>query len=288
VTFENKIIKTIIDDDDIVWFNANDTADAIGYKRPRDTINKMVDKDEKKFIIDIKTKIKLHPQTIYLSESGLYNLILQSKLPKAKKFKKWVTYDVLPSIRKYGSYKLKTKYETELNGVLNDLKFLKKENEVLKNDMKKECFPDGGIVYVIDYSDDKHDIYRIGMTNCMNKRKSLYDTHSLHKKKVIHMIESDCPLRLETCIRSMLYDKRYKNNKDYFICSLQTIKRAFTTCLKSIECMNQKGGGTNSSLDDKIYNKILLLEKKKKTLREKIKGTKKYMDTVDKNINYNK
>jgi hypothetical protein len=234
--------------------------------------------------IKAKQKIGSQPNSIYLNESGLYNMIIQSKMPKAQKFRKWVTSDVLPSIRKYGSYKLKTKYETELNDVLNDLKFLKKENEILKNDMKKECFPDGGIVYVIDYSEDDNNIYRIGMTNCMNKRKSLYDTHTLHKKKVIHMIESDCPLRLETCIRSMLYDKRYKNNKDYFICSLQTIKRAFTTCLKSIECMNQKGGGINGSLDDKIQNKISLLEKKRKMIREKIKGTKKYMETIDKYI----
>jgi hypothetical protein len=53
--------------------------------------------------------------------------------------------------------------------------------------------------------------------------------------------------------------------------SLQTIKRAFTTCLKSIDCMNQKGRGTYSSLDDKIHNKILLLENKSETSKEKIK-----------------
>lgn len=273
IKFENKTIRIIIDVNDYIWFNGNDTADALGYKNPKDTIKNMIERNEKKYMKDIDSlkKIGSQPNSIYLSESGLYNLIIQSRLPKAKKFRKWVTGDVLPSIRQYGSYKLKTKYETELNNVLSDLKFLKKENEVLKNDLKKECYPDGGVVYVINYSDDDNEIYRIGMTNCMNKRKTLYDTHSLHKKKVVHMVESDCPLRLETCVRSMLYDKRYKNNKDYFICSIQTIKRAFATCLKSIECMNQKGGSINRTLD----NKMLSLEKKSRTLKEKIKYIKK-------------
>jgi prophage antirepressor-like protein len=276
IKFENKIIRIMIDINDYIWFNGNDTADALGYKNPKDTIKNMIGHDEKKNMknIDSLKKIGSQPNSVYLSESGLYNLIIQSRLLKAQKFRKWVTGDVLPSIRKYGSYKLKKKYEIELNDVLCDLKFLKKENEILKNDLKKECYPNGGIVYVIDYSDDENDIYRIGMTNCMNKRKSLYDTHSLHKKKVVHMIESVCPLRLESCVRSMLYEKRYKNNKDYFICSLQTIKRAFTTCLKSIECMNQEGGSNNNFSD----KKILSLKNKSNTLKAKLKIIKKHFN----------
>lgn len=115
----------------------------------------------------------------------MYNLILQSRLPKAKIFKKWITSEVLPSIRKYGNYELKTNYEKQLDEVLNDLKILKlndlkilkKENEIIKKDMKKEKFPSGSIVYVIDYSENNEEVYRIGMTNDMQKSKSLYDTH---------------------------------------------------------------------------------------------------------------
>jgi prophage antirepressor-like protein len=82
IKFENKTIHVIIDNDNLIWFNANDTCDALGYKRPRDVIKQMVNKDEKINIenINMNIKLKKHPHTIYLSESGLYNLILQSRL----------------------------------------------------------------------------------------------------------------------------------------------------------------------------------------------------------------
>ena len=77
----------------------------------------------------------------------------------------------------------------------------------------------------------------------MNKRIQIHNTHSLHNKKVVHYIELSCPLQLETCIRSMLYKFRYKNKKDYFKCSLNTIKKAFDKCTESIECIENQNGG---------------------------------------------
>lgn len=89
IIFENKTIRIIIDKNEEIWFNGNDTAEALGYMRPRETIKQMIENDERKYLSEIKAKIKIgsQPKTIYLSESGLYNLILQSRLPKAKKFK---------------------------------------------------------------------------------------------------------------------------------------------------------------------------------------------------------
>ncbi len=85
IKFENKTIRVIVDNEE-VWFNANET-EALGYMRPRETIQQMVDSDERKYLSEINAKVKVgtQPKTIYLSESGLYNLILQSRLPKAKK-----------------------------------------------------------------------------------------------------------------------------------------------------------------------------------------------------------
>ena len=275
VKFENKIIRVIIDISEEIWFNANETADALGYQRPRETIKKMINIDERKYLSDInaKTKIGTQPKTIYLSESGLYNLILQSRLPKAKIFKKWITSEVLPSIRRYGSYKLKKHYENELEKIMKDLKFIKKENEVIRNDMKKECFPNGGIVYVIDYTEDEKEIYRIGMTDNMTQRKALYNTHTLHKKKVVHMMESKCPLRLETCVRAMLYNDRYKNRKDYYVCDLTKIKKAFNKCKESIECMEQSGGRQINFIETgitKLIRKYKNINKKIEILKHKL------------------
>lgn len=257
IKFENNTIHIIIDNDNKLWFNANDAAKAIGYIDKKDAIKRHVDTIDKiqKKNINCK-KIKGHPQTLYLTEGGLYSLILTSKLPKAKKFSNWVTHEVLPTIRKYGQYKLKKK----MNYIMNKINFLEEENKKMKNLLKKNKYPKGGMVYVIDYSDSKNSIYRIGMTGNMTKRKQLYDTHMLHKKEIRIMQETKCPIRLESCIKAMLYDYRYKDKKDFYLCNIKIIKKAFSTCVKSIKCMNQIGGGNiiDQQLDNliKIRNKL--------------------------------
>ncbi|MFR5471273.1 MAG: phage antirepressor [Romboutsia sp.] len=89
------------------WFIGKDVAEILGYKNTSDALSKHVDEEDKMQIAkydlqnykDIGTK-----GAVVINESGLYSLILSSKLPNAKKFKRWVTSDVLPSIRKTGGY----------------------------------------------------------------------------------------------------------------------------------------------------------------------------------------
>ena len=116
---------------------------------------------------------------------------------------------------------------------MKHINFLKKQNAKMKNDLRTEKFPDGGIVYVVDYTDDNDDvslkenegIYRIGKASNIKNRKKIYDTHSLHKKNMIIKFSTNYPIELEYCVRSMLYDYRYKNNKDFYICDLSKIKK---------------------------------------------------------------
>ena len=84
------------------WFVGKDVAAVLGYSNPRDAINKRVD-DEDKGVAKCDTLGGVQDLTI-INESGLYSLVLSSKLPNAKKFKHWVTSEVLPSIRKHGAY----------------------------------------------------------------------------------------------------------------------------------------------------------------------------------------
>ena len=95
-----KIRAMIIDD--IVWFVGKDVATALGYKNAKDALHKHVD-DEDKLGAQIATSGQRREMTL-INESGLYSLIMSSKLPTAKKFKRWVTSEVLPSIRKTGVY----------------------------------------------------------------------------------------------------------------------------------------------------------------------------------------
>lgn len=95
-------IRTIMIDGE-PWFVGKDVANALGYARERDAIANHVDKDDavKHGVTD---SIGREQQTTVINESGLYSLIFGSKLESAKKFKKWVTSEVLPQLRKTGSY----------------------------------------------------------------------------------------------------------------------------------------------------------------------------------------
>lgn len=85
------------------FFVGRDIATALGYSNPRDALRKHVDEEDKNDAVAIRDTIGREQKSTIINESGLYSLVLSSKLPSAKKFKRWVTTEVLPSIRKTGS-----------------------------------------------------------------------------------------------------------------------------------------------------------------------------------------
>ena len=99
--FETQEVRTVIENNE-PWFVGKDVAEILGYKRTADAIRQHVDKEDKG-VGEIQTPGGIQNMTI-VNESGLYALIFGSKLPKAKDFKRWVTREVLPSIRKHGMY----------------------------------------------------------------------------------------------------------------------------------------------------------------------------------------
>ena len=84
------------------WFVGKDVAEALGYARTADAVAAHVDAEDKG-VGKIPTPGGEQDVTI-INESGLYSLVLSSKLPTAKQFKRWVTHEVIPSIRKHGMY----------------------------------------------------------------------------------------------------------------------------------------------------------------------------------------
>ena len=87
-----------------IWFKAKDIAKILGYIHTDQALRKHIDSEDKKSY-PVKTKGQVRWST-FINESGFYSLVLSSKLETAKKFKHWVTSLILPSIRKYGQYKL--------------------------------------------------------------------------------------------------------------------------------------------------------------------------------------
>lgn len=98
-----KVRVTIINDEP--WFVGKDVAEILGYSNTQKAIRDHVDEDDK--LTERFVQSGQNREMYIINESGLYSLILSSKLPKAKKFKRWVTNEILPEIRKTGIYKLK-------------------------------------------------------------------------------------------------------------------------------------------------------------------------------------
>jgi len=260
---EGKFIDVIKGKNNNLWFSAKQTAEALGYKDMKQAIQQNVyreDKTQLQKISHLTDEYMGHPHTIFLTEEGMYDLLTQSKMLKARKIRKWITHVVFPSLRKYGYFNLKRKCQSERTKMTKKLTQLEKMKNQLQQDLKKEKYPKGGVVYAIDYTIDGKQIYKIGMTTDINKRKKSYDTHNLHNHQIKHMQETRCPIRLETCVRAMLYDYRYKNKKDFYVCNLEKIKNAFDACLNSMSCLDKQKGGskTQKKRDPKnIQNTII-------------------------------
>lgn len=263
--FNNKKIEIIIDLDNILWFNAKEVCDALGYKSSIDAIKDNVERENKikLELINIKHKVKRHPHTIYINEAGLYSLLFNCRFSICKEFRKWITDDVLPSIRKYGYYELKTKYKSKLKKINNELNKLKLEYAEMENNLKKDNFPSGGLFYVM--KTNKENVLKIGISNNMNTRCSTYNTSIVNNVKILYYKKIKCPVEIELCMKSLLYKYRYRNKREFYTCEIDIIKKALNKCIKLLKenknlchgnCNGQAGGNIISYMCNKLDNKI--------------------------------
>lgn len=101
--FNQNEVRTIVNDDGEIWFVASDLATVLGYRNAPDMVRNL-DNDEVSTTQIVRSSSGGNPNITIINESGLYSATLKSRKPEAKQFKKWVTSDVLPSIRKNGGY----------------------------------------------------------------------------------------------------------------------------------------------------------------------------------------
>ena len=109
-------IRTVEIDGEI-YFVGKDVTEILGYSNPRKAIIDHVDEEDKTDGVTIRGSIGREQNPVCINESGLYSLILSSKMPNAKKFKRWVTSEVLPTLRKTGSYEMPN-MSTEMKAIL--------------------------------------------------------------------------------------------------------------------------------------------------------------------------
>ena len=122
-------IRVMTDEQGEPWFIAKDVCDALGYTKVSNAITRHVDKEDalKRGTLDNRG---VQQETLFINESGLYSLIMSSKLPEAKAFRRWVTSEVLPSIRRHGMYATPATIDDMLDNpdiMINALMRLKEE-----------------------------------------------------------------------------------------------------------------------------------------------------------------
>lgn len=119
--FEKQNIRTKLDENGNPWWVAKDICLALGLKKPSNSFRKVEPNDMADALLEGNSQRR---SVKIVNESGLYALIFQSQTPAAKRFNKWVTSEILPSIRKTGYYSVPTKPEIKQHEAIADFKGL--------------------------------------------------------------------------------------------------------------------------------------------------------------------
>lgn len=137
--FENDAFGSVrtIDREGDVWFVGKDVAEILGYTNPSKALADHVDEEDK---LNNESLSSLGQRGGWLiNESGLYSLVLSSKLPTAKQFKRWITKEVIPSIRKTGGYFATPKTYVEALRALADAEEEKERLSLENEEMKPKA-----------------------------------------------------------------------------------------------------------------------------------------------------
>ena len=265
--FKKDEINFILDIDDVVWFKFSNIAFILGYKDRNDALKKHVNKKYKKHIKDIKVAKNIYenqPNTIYITESGLYKLLISSRMKKAEEFQEWLIEKALPKLRQYGKYEVDAKMKKKLDKINKEMTILKETNIKLIKNMTIRKYPKECHFYVIE--DEK--MYKIGYTKDLAKRLATYNTGRANKADYAYYKKTDCAKQIEECMKALLNKYIYKANKEFYKCSLNTIIKEVKKCLilesKCAKCsdINKQVGGNHiiAKLYDNItkkYNRII-------------------------------
>lgn len=147
--------------DDEPWFVGRDVAKILGYANTNDALANHVDEEDRTDGVAIRDSMGREQTPVLINESGLYSLILSSKLESAKKFKRWVTSEVIPQIRKTGSYHAPKTYAEALRRLADEaekMEALQKQNRLMQPKAEffdavtdsKTAIPLGDVAKILD------------------------------------------------------------------------------------------------------------------------------------------
>ena len=204
----------VVPEDDEVWFVAKDVADILEYSRTHDATRRL-DDDEK------GTELLRTPggsqEMKVVNEFGLYNLVLGSQKEEAKEFKRWITHEVLPDIRKHGMYATESTAEQMLDDpdaaieILENYKKEKEENQELKKDRKIQQKGDKSEVKSSN-NEENEGITLDEFTGWVNRK---LEEHELTKKQIIKALTGQGKYFKKTAFGQPY--KKYRGDRFYYM-----------------------------------------------------------------------
>lgn len=221
------------------WFVGKDVAEILGYTNSRDAVARHVEIEDKTSVVIPDSGSNYKSKTTLINESGLYSLILSSKLPSAKKFKHWVTAEVLPSIRRHGIYATENTIEKILSDpdygirLLTELKeerSARKAAEALVTKQKEEIDYQANVIKGLTNELPVPEIR--ALINRIIRRSFPYAQRwSLLYKEVKYMHHIDLKKRFDN-YNELNPDNKYSYILDYADNELHMIPQIFETCMK--------------------------------------------------------
>ena len=188
-SFGDQLVRTVTGADGEPWFVGKDVAQALGYQNTNKALGDHVDEDDKMQGdgVTIRDPIGREQHPVIINESGVYSLVFGSKLETAKAFKKWVTSEVLPAIRKHGGYITEDKAkEIESAGVYAGMAKLLKEISTLHRQ---------GIIDTSDARASVMSVFEDAKIPVLSTKEAIMETDALYGRKndiqkfIVEMLE---------------------------------------------------------------------------------------------------
>ena len=235
--YNDNEISYVIDKDEVFWFRFKDVANILGIKEAKKSL-KLIDEGEKNHYKDLQAynKPRMHGDTVYITETGLYDFLIRSTMPIAREFQKWLTKEVLPQLRKQGIFALNQTLTTKVKTLEAQLKAVQNELKKFTNQQNKKEYEKGSYVYIIDLEDSKEieeKVYKIGKTDDPEKRLRDYNVGRTAPIDFLYIKKTENALCVEGCVRALLREYRYGRSRDKFQCNLQLIIDMMEDCIKS-------------------------------------------------------
>ncbi|WP_345806677.1 BRO-N domain-containing protein [Bacillus pumilus] len=217
--YKGNNVRTFMRDEEI-WFVARDVCNILEIGNPSQALSRL-DEDEKNTII-LNEGIG-NPNKTIVNEPGLYTLILSSRKPEAKQFKRWVTHDVLPAIRKSGMY------------ISEDAT---REQKLFNYDLLEETFKNCGIENLYELYKECVDYYK------ENKIRLDYKRSSKHRRNDKKKSLSDSRIEMMKKIESVLQEREldYKQSLNFaFVSVVSELLKIIALDIKSIKHNKTRG-----------------------------------------------